>query len=72
VFSEQPENIDRQDFTIEERVAIGEEIERLLQGGMEESGARGKNYPLARRQDERKTSLPKSRDSKIGGLTNRR
>src|SRR5579859_4070183 len=30
VFGEQAENIDRKDFTPEERVAIGEEIERLL------------------------------------------
>jgi hypothetical protein len=30
VFGEQAENIDRKDFAIEERVAIGGEIERLL------------------------------------------
>jgi ParB family chromosome partitioning protein len=30
VFAERAENIDRKDFTLEERVAIGEEIEKLL------------------------------------------
>src|SRR6516164_7151440 len=42
VFGEQAENIDRKDFTIEERVAIGAEIEAKLVGRQGERSDLGK------------------------------
>jgi ParB-like chromosome segregation protein Spo0J len=45
VFGERAENIDRKDFTIEERVAIGEECERLLGERRGRPGKKGENFP---------------------------
>lgn len=45
VFGEQAENMDRKDFTPEERVGIGEKIEKLLGNRVGRPSKNGKNFP---------------------------
>jgi hypothetical protein len=60
VFGEQAENVDRKDFTIEERVAIGEEIERLLGERRGRPAEKVENFPPLERGKTRDIAAKKA------------